>query len=259
RRVETEHFLILADVPRAAAVEIAEDLERYFALWTQLFFPLWKDRQRWDQTSRRPAARGAIVGGKLRVVVFRDPDQYAAALVAEGPAIGRSTGYYSSTARMMFLRQSFEGEDAGEVLVTRYHELTHQLLAEATDSRLRVPPGERQDFWLLEGIACYMESTNIAGGYATIGGWESSRLQFARHRALVSGQTLPLQQLETLGRQAFQRHAELTQLYAFAAAYCHQMIDHGDGAGLAEVLARLAKLYQVRTAGNPLPRRDEEE
>src|SRR5690606_14577639 len=155
-RVETDHFLILADAPREAAVEIATDLERYFAVWTQLFFPLWKDRQRWEQTSRRSAARGAVMGGKLRVVVFRDPDQYAAALAAEGPAIGRSTGYYSSSGRMMFLRQSLGEEDAGEALATRYHELTHQLLAEATESRLRVPPGERQDFWLLEGIACYM-------------------------------------------------------------------------------------------------------
>lgn len=252
-RVETDHFLILADAPREAAVEIAIDLERYFAVWTQLFFPLWKDRQRWEQTSRRSAARGAVMGGKLRVVVFRDPDQYAAALAAEGPAISRSTGYYSSSARLMFLRQSRSGEDSGEAVATRYHELTHQLLAEATESRLRVPPGERQDFWLLEGIACYMESTAIAGGLATVGGWESSRLQFARHRALVSGQMLPLRQLQSLGRQAFQRHAELAQLYAFASAYCHQLIDRDDGEGLGDLLSRLAKLYQVRFAGTPLP------
>jgi len=252
-RVETEHFLILADAPREAAIEIATDLERYFAVWTQLFFPLWKDRQRWDQTSRRPVTRGAVMGGKLRVVVFRDPDQYAAALAAEGPAISRSTGYYSSSARLMLLRQSRSGEDADEATATRYHELTHQLLAEATDSRLRVPPGERQDFWLLEGIACYMESTTIEGGRATIGGWEASRLQFARHRALVSGQTLPLQQLQPLGRHAFQRHAELAQLYAFASAYCHQVIDRNAGDGLIDMLVRLAKLYQVRITGTPLP------
>ncbi len=250
-RVETEHFLILADVPREAAVEIATDLERYFAVWTQLFFPLWKDRQRWDQASRRQAARGTVLGAKLRVVVFRDPDQYAAALAAEGPAIGRSTGYYSSSARLMFLRQSRSGEATDEALATRYHELTHQLLAEATESRLRVPPGERQDFWLLEGIACYMESTAIEGGFATVGGWESSRLQFARHRALVVGEMLPLEQLQSLGRQAFQRHSELAQLYAFASAYCHQLIDRHDGEGLIDVLSRLAKLYQVRFSGAP--------
>lgn len=250
-RVETDHFLIVADVPRETALEIAHDLEQYFAVWTQLFFPLWKDRQRWDQSSRRSASRGAVMGGKMRVVVFRDPDQYAAALAAEGPAIGRSTGYYSGSARLMFLRQWHSGEAASDAQATRYHELTHQLLAEATESRLRVPPGERQDFWLLEGIACYMESTAIADGLATVGGWEASRLQFARHRALVSGQRLPLEQLQTLGRQAFQRHEDLAQLYAFAASYCHQLIDHHDGDGLRDMLSRLAKLYQVRFGGTP--------
>jgi len=259
-RIDTEHFAILADVDAGVAKEIAIDLERFHAVWTQLFFPLWKDRGRWDQTAtppRRDASR-SLPSAKMRVVIFRDQDQYASALAGEGPAIGRSTGYYSATARITFLRhqplKQMPGSEADESRATLYHELTHQLLAEATDSKLKTMPGERGDFWLAEGIACYMESTVLRDGFATVGGWESSRLQFARHRVLATGDAMPLSAIKGWGRRQFQQQNDLARNYALAAAHSHRLIDHQDGDGLADVLTQLARLYQIRQP-NELPAR----
>jgi len=259
--IETQHFVILADVSPAEGAAIAVDLERFYAIWTQMFFPLWKDRQTWDQAeskfpARSPAARTAGTA-KMRVVVLRDRSQYESALAAQGPAIAQSTGYYSGSGRLTFLlHETRSAQSAGaseESRATRYHELTHQLLAEATDTKLRSMPGERSGFWLAEGIACYMESTVIVEGLATVGGWEASRLQFARHRVLAGGEAASLAQLRTLGRVQFQRHQDLASLYALAAADCHRMIDRAGGAGLDDVIGQLAKLYQIRFTPSGLP------
>jgi hypothetical protein len=259
-RIETEHFVILADVDSGVAEEIAIDLERFHAVWTQIFFPLWKDRERWDQNGlpqRRDSSRD-LTSAKMRVVIFRDQDQYASALASEGPAIGRSTGYYSGTARITFLRhqpiKQLPTAEAEESRATLYHELTHQLLAEATDSKLKTMPGERSEFWLAEGIACYMESTVLRDGFATVGGWESSRLQFARHRVLATGDTMPLSAIKNWGRRQFQQQSDLARNYALAAAHSHRLIDHQNGDGLNEVLIELARLYQIRQTAKRINR-----
>lgn len=247
-RLDSEHFVLLADVDQQAAEQVAGQLERFHAVWTQLFFPLWKDRQRWERSSQ-PPRRAA---DKMRVVLFRNPDQYAAALAAEGPAILQSTGYYSTSARTTFLRLANDDASAAtrrDQAETRYHELTHQLLAEASDTRLKVMPGARGGFWLAEAIAGYMESTHLGDGSASVGGWQASRLQFARHRVLSSGDAIPLRQLQSLGRPQFQRADDLSRLYSLAIAYCHLIIDQDDGAGLVEMLGRLARLYQIRLDG----------
>lgn len=256
--IETEHFIVLADVPNEVAVQVAIELEQFYAVWTQLFFPLWKDRQRWNQagirTPSRPAQTRAVAVNKMRVVVLRDRNQYQMALKSEGPQIGQSTGYYSGSLRMTFLLDSARGDQSAAALdesrATRFHELTHQLLAEATDTKLKTMPGERSGFWLAEGIACYMESTMIDHGVATVGGWESSRLQFARHRALSLGETTSIDVMRTFGRVQFQRHVDLSSIYALTAAESHRIIDQNDGDGLNEMISQLAKLYQIRRPAN---------
>lgn len=279
RQVTTKHFLILADAELAAIEELALELERFHAIWSQLFFPLWKDRGGWDRsgdvaTGRAPARsppRSTTRGReteptKLRVVIFRDLDQYQSALAGQPPATRVSTGFYSEPLRTTFLRQPTTVVDPAETdtdlaaiaeaRATLYHELTHQLLAEATEARAGSSPGMRGGFWLAEAVACLMESTHIRDGRATVGGWESSRLQFARHRVLVNGDSLTLSEIEPWGRNQFLRSTELARGYAFAAAHAHRIADRQDGQGWHELLARVARLYQIRTMATlpPIPR-----
>jgi hypothetical protein len=117
-------------------------------------------------------------------------------------------------------------------------------------------PGQASGFWLAEGIACLMESTDIRRGRATVGGWESSRLQFARHRVLASGDAIGLSELDSWGRNVFLRRTDLARGYAFAAAHAHRIAERPDGDGWRELLARVARLYQIRTSMRlpPIPR-----
>ena len=260
-RVDTAHFAILADIEPQTATSIAIDLEAFHAIWTQLFFPLWRGRSAWEVPRGEPSAPSVETASQTsprgvsrhRVVVFRDPDQYAAALPSRDAAIKRSTGYYSDTTRTIYLRElppdaRDDPAQRAEAVATRYHELTHQLLAEATDSRPLAAGGSRGGFWLAEGIACLMESASIGERSATVGGWESSRLQFARHRVLASGDGLDIRGLDAMSRSQFVRAGEVTRTYAFAAAHTHRIADRD----WEQLLSRVARLYQTRVTV-PLP------
>ncbi len=237
KRWDTPHFAIFTDLDDQRAIDRAIDLERFYAVWTQMFFLLWSERERWDRLAQPGAPRRST---KMRVVLFADSESYARALSSEVAGIERSTGYYSHVRRTSFFHDSLPEDTA-----SRYHELTHQLFSEATLSRLRTPPGERRDFWLVEGIACYMESTHFKDDWATVGGWESSQLQFARHRALAEGEMIAIESLRPLGRLAFQRRGDLARAYTFAACHTHHLIDARGGDGLNDVIAELARIYQV--------------
>ncbi len=243
QRYETEHFVLLADTSAERASDEVRKLEQYYLVWTQLFFPLWKDREQWDRTVGNARPKTSI---KHRVVLFANAARYAELLRGEGLGMGQSTGFYSDLKRITFLHDG-QGEDSA----SRVHELTHQLMTEATDSKPRSRPGERRDFWLVEGIACYMESTVLHADHANVGGWHASRLQFARHRVLGLGDDLPFASLSSEGRLAVQQRQDLSRWYSFVAAYTHQLIDEGNGSGLVDVIQRLAAIYQIRISAVP--------
>lgn len=239
-RFETEHFVLLSDVGPERATEVARDIEKFYLVWTQLFFPLWKSREHWDHSVKGSRPPTTI---KHRVVLFKDSVQYTQLLRAEGPGIGQSTGFYSDLKRISFFHDG-DGDDTA----TRHHELTHQLMTEATDAKPRLRPGEQRDFWIVEGVACYMESIAFDDDVATVGGWQSSRLQFARHRVLGSGDDIAISQLASEGRLAVQKRDDLARWYSFAAVHTHKLIDHDNGCGLVELLQQLASIYQMRVS-----------
>jgi len=243
---ESDHFMLLSDVSADRAGEVVLMLENFYHVWTQFFFPLWKDREQWDHSGSSTTRRSLV---KHRVVLFSDPARYQQVLSAEGPAALQSTGFYSDQRRVAFFHHGNSNDEA-----TRMHELTHQLMSEATDARPRFRPGDRRDFWLVEGIACFMESTMMLDQYATIGGWQASRLSFARSRVLSFGDDFPLVQMQGEGRAAVQQREDLSRWYSFAAAYTHRSIDEGNGAGLFSLLHRLGTIYQARVL--PLARCD---
>lgn len=251
--IDTPHFTIYSHADRAATQAVAIDIERCYWAWTQFFFPLWEAA---PQVTLALANRGDGVSiaqhlsqrrsrlslrRKLRVVLFRDAQQYARTLSGDVPGIERSTGFYSDTRKTMCLY-------AGEVddAATRRHELVHQLFREATRCKLgRGMPGETSSFWLIEGIAGYFESLHIDGDRAIVGGWDSPRLQFARYRILVGGDTMSIGQLQPDGRLAAQNREDLARWYAHAIAQTHRLIDGSDTNGRIWVYRQLADLYKI--------------
>ena len=82
----------------------------------------------------------------------------------------------------------FAGKDSDDR--TMYHEATHQLFHE---SRLVAPAvGYKTNFWIVEGIAMYMESLRREDGYDVLGGFDDERMNAARYRLLHDHFYIPL-------------------------------------------------------------------
>lgn len=259
-QVDTPHFVIYSRAAEVPSKRIAKDLERCYWVWTQMFFPLWEaekqvsaalgempaDAPVQDFLKQHPAR--ITIRRKLRVVLFRDAAEYARALSREVPGIERSTGYYDNSKQTIFLYAA-ENDAA-----TRRHEMVHQLFREATRAGLgRSIPGDDTGFWLIEGIAGYFESLYVGDRFATVGGWDSSRLQFARFRMFSGGDRMPMAELRKDGRVAAQQQTNIARWYAHAIAQTHQLMDGGNVRCRQAVYQQLAARYKIKT---DLPRVD---
>ena len=260
RQIETPHFQLFTRGDEPSSQRIAEDLEKCFWIWTQTFFPLWEGSRQVsvalaglsEATSvesflmSKPAR--ITTARKLKVVLFQNAAEYHAELGSQVPGIERSTGFYSDQMGITFLYAAEQ-----DAAATRRHELVHQMFREATRSGLgRGRPGEQGDFWLVEGIAGYFESLWIGPRSATLGGWDSPRLQYARHRVVVGGDRLPWTELREDGLLAAQQRADLARWYAHAIAHTHRLLDDEQGRFRPWVFAALADLYRI-PGGPALP------
>src|SRR5947208_5477734 len=151
----------------------------------------------------------------MKVVLFKNRQEYGNYIAARNPRAARTLGLYDDTNRVSY----FFGGDRS-VYPTWYHEATHQLFLESVPG-LRDEPGQERDFWALEGAALYMESLADHGGYWTAGGWESDRLQFARYRVLSGDLDLPLAKISGLTREKIQNSEDISRIYTQAAGFAH--------------------------------------
>jgi len=240
-RYESKHFVMLSDASTERSTKTLRDIEKFYHVWTQLFFPVWSGNSSWDHTA---IAHRRSPPSKHRLVLVSDANRYRSLVGNEGFNASESTGFYSDSKRVTFLSDDPEHRE------TLFHELTHQLLGEAIPVSTRTRAGDRENFWLVEGIACYMESTHLLQQHASIGGWHASRLQYVRHSILSGGEEMRIEFMQSEGRAAVQRRTDLAKWYGFAAAHTHAAIDANDGAGLISVLHELGDVYQLRI--NPL-------
>lgn len=254
-QVETPHLQIFSRAKESDAREVAADMERVFWVWTQLFFPLWDANPQValhldgigdDEsiTASIQSKRSRLTSRrKLRIVLFKDAADYVRSLAQSVPGVEQSTGFYSDERQTSF----FYPAETDDAIATRRHEMVHQLFREATRSGLTgQSPGRSADFWLVEGIAGYFESLQFGGGAATIGGWDSPRLQFARYRMLGARDLIPLSELRADGQVQAQRRADLARWYANAIAYTHLFFDGESVSNRRWIYQLLADLYQVR-------------
>lgn len=254
QQIETPHLRIYSRADLEEGLQVAEDLERLYWIWTQVFFPLWEGRgqvalhldgiDQGQSVSSQLSASNARVNSrkKLRIVLFRDATEYRNTLGQSTPGIEQSTGFYSDERETSF----FYPDDSSDAVATRRHELVHQLFREATRSGLgSKTPGMEREFWLIEGMAGYFESLKVRGSEASLGGWQSPRLQFARYRVLGGREEIPLAELRAGGQKQVQQSADLAKWYAHAIAQTHHLFDGGSAAERRWIYQTLADLYRI--------------
>ena len=259
QQIDTPHFTIYSHADEQVASAVAEDLERCYWIWTQMFFPLWESSAQVTTTLAKLGDQDVAdflsknksritIRRKLRVVLFRDSAEYYKTLGGEVPGVERSTGFYNDDMKLTFLFASPSDADSlNDGAETRRHELVHQLFREATRSTLgKRKPAEGSEFWIIEGIAGYFESLRVAKDNATVGGWDSERLQFARYRMLSGGDVMPIAELRADGRVAAQKRGDIARWYAHAIAQTHHFMDGGEVGQRIGIYQILGRQYAIK-------------
>jgi len=259
-QVDTAHFVLYSRANREDSMRVAEDLERCYWVWTQMFFPLWESSAQVSLAFKDMGEDDSVASflesnpqrittrRKLRVVLCSNADEYRKLLGAT-PGVELSTGFYSDQYQTVLLFASEQDDPA-----TRRHELVHQLFRESTRSGLgRSQPASNEGFWLIEGIAGYFESLHLGSELATVGGWDASRLQFARYRLLVGGDSMSMDELRQDGRETAQARSDIARWYAHAILRTHQLFDGGSTPDRRWVYDQLAEQYRIKSG---IPKQD---
>ena len=151
-----------------------------------------------------------------------------------------TTGLYLSDTRTAYFFPD-QDEEGNPDHTSLYHEATHQLFAETRP--MAETAGRRANFWILEGIACYMESFELHETFDTLGGTRSPRLEAARHRALVDGFYVPLGELVTMGMEALQHDPRIAMLYSQSAGLAHFLMHAHDSRYRDALVEYLVAIY----------------
>ncbi len=232
-RIETPHFLLTTRGAPRDSLELAQLMERYYALWRQVFYPMWATpgmltnkfdgrNSPWEKSQ------------EMAVVLLRDRNDYLQVLGVAEQNAAVSVGYYAPQKKTSFFYAAPEYE------TTLFHELTHQLFAEATHIDARPDAGSLGGVWLTEGIALYMESLVDRGTYWTLGGIDAPRLQTARYRAVRDGYWADWKQFTRGHIEAWKQDPQIALLYTQSCGLTHLYMDR-----LAQPTAREALMKSL--------------
>jgi hypothetical protein len=245
-RVETEHYVVNTNRSLEAGVALAIQLERLNEIWRQVFvtyyLPEAELKKRFEAVApSRPATH------QYHVVYFRDRDEYNAALRPQQPLIGMTLGIYMFDSHTAYF---FAGEEQNEQ--TLFHEATHQLFQEVRPATRDL--GRRNNFWVVEAIACYMESLTAHGDYCTLGGFDEGRVPAARKRLFEDHFYVPLAELVTMSRDALQHDPRLPMLYSQSSGLALFLMHYNAGQYRQGLIDYLLAVYASKADTDTLAR-----
>ena len=238
--IRTDHYQVTTNHSLEAGVALARRLERLYHVWRQLFV----------EYHAAPGDLNQLLAGKgiapsasrpHEVFLYRDKADYTRDLKAAQPGIDKTIGIYFDNRRRAYF---FEGEENYEGNI--YHEATHQLFQETRRAPRNI--GQRDNFWIVEGIATYFESLadEPALGYATLGAPDAGRLPAARQRLLTDGYYVPFARLTSLGTADIQRDPNIARLYSQAAGQTTFLLQCQGGKYRPALVRYLGEVYAQR-------------
>jgi hypothetical protein len=239
--VGTDHYTVRTNHSLEAAVQLGVKLERLQYLWRQLFVRYYAtEAQVVAMFDGR--ARG-VQTPKYHVVYFRDREDYNRSLRGSLPNIEISVGVYYAPSRTAYFFASKSSEDRN-----LYHEATHQLFHQSPPRGHPVAAdvGQKCNFWIIEGIALYMESLREEDGYYVLGGFGDQRMIAARYRLLQDGFYVPLAEFTTYNMEKVQKHPQIATLYSQAAGLTNFLIHYEGGRYRDALAAYLSEVYSGR-------------
>lgn len=219
--IATEHYELTTNHSLEEGVRLASRLEALHQVWQQLFagYVMSAEEMRRLFDGGRPSA---AIPNRMKVIYYRNQQEYQDALARLEPNIGITVGMYLGGRRTAYF---FAGEQQSDGVL--FHEATHQLFNESRSTAPAI--GREANYWVLEGVACYLESLRWQDDYAVLGGAESERMYAARYRLLNDGFHVPLAELTGYGMRRLQTDERIATLYSQASGltYFLQFYDGG--------------------------------
>ncbi|MDX1965002.1 MAG: hypothetical protein SFX18_17785 [Pirellulales bacterium] len=262
-KCEHAHFIVTTNHSLAEGARLSQKLEELWEVWQHVWVAYYLTprelRQRftladtllktWEKSP--PGAQNAQVEGALRplpceskrfaVALFAARDEYNATLRTAQPQIEQTLGIYFASTKVAYF---FAGADQDPGTI--WHEATHQLFQETRATSKEA--GALANFWLIEGVACYMETLAHTGEHWSVGGGDAPRVLAARYRTLRGDGYVPLAELSGMGMRELQRDPRLAQIYSQTAGLT-QFFIHGAEGRYREGLIRLVEdVYSNRAA-----------
>lgn len=234
--IETEHFHLLTNHSLEKGVEISRELERFHDFFLREFAAFFNSPQQMERLLDVAAKPTWNPQDRYDVNFYRDKAEFVAALQPRMPDIARANGLYLPHDRKAYF--FFEESNGAELREAMYHEVTHQLLGESRSRTVDV--GEKSDFWVIEGIACYMESFRPDTRPMSVGDPRHIRIYWARRKAIEEDFFIPMREFTALGKGTFQLdHA----YYSQAAGMTHFFLHYDSGAYRDAFIQYLTQVY----------------
>lgn len=241
--IESDHFLIKTNQSLERGVELSVALEKFHRYFRREFAAVFDSPQQMRQLFANGAGGGRGRPHRHEIHYYQSRDEFVFRLREKQPGIEVSNGLYLPSDRTAYF--FYNPNDLAGNIETLYHEVTHQLLSESQPKIVDV--GQSGSFWLVEGIACYLESFEINdGGSVSVGDPRHARLHWARERRLKENFYVPLSQYTQMGMAAFQPRngtETLQKLYSQATGLTHFFMHFEDGLYRDALIEHLAQIY----------------
>jgi len=226
--VQTQHYLVRTNTSLERGVEFAERLERFYFAFYRLFagcFERSGDLAALFSSGGRRTALGTFRRQqrtrRFRVYFYRTKDEYLRAAGKQVRMELRGTvGIYVPGARTAYFFADPKMDTA-----TLYHEATHQLFCETRRTTTKLLTAS--NYWVVEGVPCYMESLKDDGEQIVLGGWDCPRLKVGRLR-ILAGDYVPLDRFIALRMREFGGR-RIQSLYSQAACLCRFLLHYQGG------------------------------
>ena len=242
--IRTEHYLLKTNLSLEQGVALASSLEEFQRFFEQTFAGFFNDTRRMQLLFDNPTAAARTLAKPYQIHYFRSKDEYVTRLRGKySDRIMITNGLYDTDDLTVY---SFHNPQAAAE-PTLYHEATHQLLA----AILKPSPviAKDENFWLIEGIACYIESFRVKDGEVSLGDPRCERFLAARYRKTVDRYYLPLEKFTSLGKDAFQAHPQIENNYSQASGLAHFFMHFDGGRYRDDLIEHLHQLYQQAETG----------
>ncbi len=249
--IKTDHYLIKTNHSLERGAELGRALEDFHDFFHQMFVGFFNEPEHLQKKFNGTAKTSSRPAEPFQVHFYHTREEYVARLKPHFPDIDKTNGIYLTTGPEGRTAH-FYFDPQGNHEATLFHEATHQLFYE---SHLQHRPiAEKANFWLIEGIACYMESFRRDNGEFSSGDPHYIRFVGAQANFINLKYYVPLQDFTAMGMQAFQSAPMLAKNYTQASGLAHFFMHYDGGRYRDALVTHLADLYSNNARKREFPR-----